>query len=153
MRIFFLLFPLVLGGMVCIAAAGTTDKIFIGSKSCSECHPDEFANFSSHSKKAKSWESIAIMKSDLTQEELTGCYDCHTTGHGKPGGFVSLEQTPHLADVGCETCHGPGSLHAQSGGDPELIQRNVTSQDCQRCHNADRVANFRFKPLIVSGAH
>lgn len=124
---------------------------YVGSKACGECHEEEFQRFTAHSKKARSWESVEVMASDLTQEELRGCFDCHTTGYGK-GGFISHDATPHLADVGCETCHGPGAEHADMG-DPSLITRTPTLDDCRRCHNADRVQNFDFKPLIHSGAH
>jgi len=130
------------------AAAGS----YIGSKACSECHDEQYEHFSQHSKKAKSWHSIEIMASDLTPEEVKGCYECHTTGYGK-GGFESIEKTPELADVGCETCHGPGAEHAEAGGDPSLIQRTPSIANCESCHNADRVEDFNFKPLIFSGAH
>ncbi|WP_415517725.1 MAG: multiheme c-type cytochrome [Desulfovibrio aminophilus] len=133
-----------------VRAADTAS--FVGSKACGQCHEGEYSRFSKYSKKAHSWKSIAVMRKKLTPQELQGCYDCHTTGHGKPGGFVSIEKTPDLADVGCETCHGPGSVHAASG-DPKDIQRTPTLEGCQTCHNAERVADFRFKPLIAAGAH
>lgn len=124
---------------------------YVGSKACGECHEAEYARFQKHSKKAHSWESVKVMASDLTQKELANCYECHTTGYGK-GGFRSYESTPELADVGCETCHGAGAAHAD-GGDPSLIRRVPEVEQCQVCHNAERVQDFDFKPLIHSGAH
>jgi DmsE family decaheme c-type cytochrome len=58
-----------------------------------------------------------------------------------------LKETPHgksvfasLAPQGCETCHGPGSAHAQDPSNPAL-QPKLTkldvlaqSQVCQKCH-------------------
>ncbi|BBD08621.1 cytochrome c family protein [Desulfovibrio ferrophilus] len=133
-------------------AVGAGAKQYIGSEACSECHDEQFEHFVSYSKKAKSWHSIEIMASDLTQAEQESCYECHTTGYGK-GGFVSIKETPELADVGCETCHGPGAEHAESGGDTEAIERTPSVEGCETCHNADRVEDFNFKPLIFSGAH
>lgn len=147
-------------GWICLAfaaalflgcAAGVRAGGYVGSKACSDCHEEQYKHFSDYSKKAKSWHSIEIMASDLTSEEERGCYQCHTTGYGS-GGFESIESTPELADVGCETCHGPGAAHADSG-DPELIRRTPSIKDCETCHNAERVADFNFKPLIFSGAH
>jgi hypothetical protein len=132
---------------------GVTDSsTYVGSEKCAECHEKEFSNYSKFSKKAHSSASIKIMASDLDQDELKECYVCHATGYGKPGGFVSFEETPGLADAGCEVCHGPGSLHAEDG-DPELIKAKMDIKDCETCHNADRVENFNFKPLIYGGAH
>ena len=49
---------------------------------------------------------------DYTQDAT--CLPCHTTGHGKPGGFTDLATTPDLSGVGCEMCHGAGGTYTQS---------------------------------------
>lgn len=131
----------------CVSYAGE----YVGSARCGECHETEYETFKKHSVKSKSWKSVAIMASDLTKAELEGCYECHTTGYGK-GGFVSIESTPQFADVGCETCHGPGAAHSEFG-EPDLITRKPDVKSCETCHNESRVQAFGYKPLISSGAH
>lgn len=134
----------------CVPALAAVSP-YVGSKKCAECHEREYAAFQQYSKKARSWEHVAVMAPKLTPEEVRGCYACHTTGYGK-GGFTDYADTPHLADVGCETCHGPGAAHAESG-DPAAVKRTPTREDCLTCHNESRVKAFNFKPLIHSGAH
>lgn len=129
-----------------------TEK-YVGSEACGECHDVEYENYKRYSKKAHAGESVRIMAGDLTREELEECYECHVTGFGKDGGFVSFEETPDMADAGCETCHGPGYDHIESDGDPELIKGKLTIADCEGCHNPDRVEAFDFKPLLFGGAH
>jgi hypothetical protein len=142
----------------CIFLAGATTvvsqtSVYVGSEICGDCHPDEYENYTNYSKKAKSWESIEIMASDLTAEEQRDCYTCHTTGYGEEGGFVSYEQTPELADAGCEVCHGPGSEHVDYGGDPAYILGDLDIDGCETCHNPERVRAFDFKPMLFGGAH
>lgn len=135
------------------AGYGVTDSAtYVGSEACADCHEVEYGNYKKFSKKAHSSQSVKIMASDLDAEEVKECFACHATGYGKPGGFVSFEQTPHLANAGCEVCHGPGSLHAEDG-DPDLIKRKMTIEECEICHNSERVNNFNYKPLIFGGAH
>ena len=126
---------------------------YVGSKACSECHTEQYETFTKYAKKAHSGDSVKLMAGDLTPEELAECFHCHVTGYGKPGGFVSFEKTPGMADAGCEVCHGPGSEHVESGGDPALIKGKLTLDDCARCHNKERVESFDFKPLLYGGAH
>ena len=66
---------------------------------------------------------------------------------------MSFEKTPELADAGCEVCHGPGSAHVDSGGDTGLIRTKLAMSECERCHNAERVRSFNFKPMLFAGAH
>ncbi len=132
--------------------AVSNSATYVGSDACKDCHETEYENYTKYSKKAHTSKSVHIMESDLTPEELSECYACHTTGYGKPGGFKSYEETPNLAEAGCEVCHGPGSLHI-TDGDPELIKRKMSVEDCETCHNSERVQNFNFKPLIFGGAH
>ncbi len=42
----------------------------------------------------------------------------------------------NLANIQCENCHGPGSQHAYSLGNTNLITRTVASGDCNQCHDA-----------------
>ena len=125
---------------------------FIGSAACKQCHDQEYDSFAKYSKKAHSKQNVEKMRAKLSKAELESCYACHTTGYGQKGGFVSYEATPHLGDVGCETCHGPGSAHAESG-DTAAITRKPSVDSCLVCHSAERIQNFNFRPLRYSGAH
>ena len=67
------------------------------------------------------------------------CLGCHATGFGVDTGFVDFQQTPRLANVQCEGCHGPGNIHIEmrsaggflAGTDrPDLIRKM-----CLSCHN------------------
>lgn len=126
--------------------------IYVGSDVCKRCHEKEYNSFMTYAKKSKSFNSIDRVKKGLTAEEIKGCYYCHTTGYGKPGGFISPEKTPHLKNAGCEVCHGPGEFHVRTkhAGD---IKRRMSLEDCEVCHTSERVQAFRYKPLIHGGAH
>lgn len=41
----------------------------------------------------------------------------------------------NLANIQCENCHGPGSEHAYSLGNTNLITITVNSGDCNQCHD------------------
>jgi hypothetical protein len=125
---------------------------FTGSETCKGCHEAQYESFMANSKKAKSFSSIQKMQKKLTPAEFSGCFKCHTTGYGEPGGFRSAEETPGLKNPGCESCHGPGSLHAESG-DPADLAVKVSIEVCNQCHRSDRVAAFGFKPILFAGAH
>ena len=133
-------------------ASAENEATYVGTESCKECHEVEYENFKSFAKKATSYESIKKMRKGLTTEELKDCYSCHTTGYGRPGGFVSIEKTPHLADAGCEVCHGPGSNHIESE-DPDDLTAELDAESCRTCHNSSRVEAFNFKPMLYGGAH
>jgi len=125
---------------------------YVGSESCKECHASEYASFKQFNKKAHSFQSIARLKKGLEEAELKKCFECHTTGYGKEGGFRSEQETPQLKDAGCEVCHGPGSVHSETG-DPKDIKGKLTAKDCESCHSAERVDSFKYKPLVYGGAH
>ena len=118
-------------------------KTYVGTKECKKCHMKIYLGFRKSAKYKESWKQIA----DAPDKEK--CYSCHTTGFGRPSGFVSLEATPELKGVGCESCHGPGSAHIavartaekeKKAEDPATIvrinaaiERRVTR--CVECHN------------------
>lgn len=62
-----------------------------------------------------------------------------------PGTFDALvsdhPQLAQRATVGCESCHGAGSLHTNTENvyDRNLMQVSYTSESCQSCHDAPRV--------------
>ena len=125
---------------------------YVGSDGCKECHADEYRTFKQFNKKAHSFQSITRLRKFLEEADVRKCFECHTTGYGKESGFRSQQETPQLQDAGCEVCHGPGSIHAETG-DPKDIKGKLTAKDCESCHNAERESSFKFKPLVYGGAH
>ena len=66
------------------------------------------------------------------------CAECHAENKGNvAGGSHARLQAAgaHAANVGCESCHGPASIHNQSGGAPRTIINPKKSPDaCFQCH-------------------
>ena len=155
-RVVFLAIPSVLFLLLPLFIARThaqgESQTYVGSEVCKGCHEKEHTSFASHSKMSHSFKSIVLMKKGLTGEEIKKCYECHTTGYGKPGGFKSEAETPDLNNLGCESCHGPGSRHASSS-DAKDIKKKLSASDCDACHDKNRIAVFNYKPVLFGGAH
>lgn len=144
------------------AAAQVDAAEYVGAKKCKACHIKEF----------KSWEQTGMAKSfeqlkpgvsadakkkaniDPNKDYTTdaGCLKCHTTGYGKPGGFKSIADTPELANVQCESCHGPGSEYGKLMKENKEFKRAdakkaglvIPSEDekgCMSCHGGDSPFN------------
>ncbi len=68
-----------------------------GSAACKSCHPSDSINWDG-SKHAHAWDSLTRHGNQVDPF----CQQCHTTGFGLPGGFVSAIQVGPLGTVGCE---------------------------------------------------
>jgi hypothetical protein len=55
------------------------------------------------------------------------------------GGFASREQTPHLNNVGCENCHGPGSEHIAGLGKTKTSE---PKSQCLDCHTLQQSRDY-----------
>lgn len=133
------------------------DPAYEGGRSgCRRCHLKQY----------KSWESTphagAFEKLPEESRADAGCVKCHTTGFGKPTGFTSIADTPALAGVGCEVCHGPGSLYK----DKEVMESRDDSvaagllipdeQTCLACHNSESPefpGTFDYEEMKAAGVH
>lgn len=85
---------------------------YIGSDKCMGCHAQEYQKWkeTSHSHALDALKHIA--KRPSLRNYDPECVQCHVVGLGYQTGFETEEKTPLLSHVGCESCHGPGSLHA-----------------------------------------
>ena len=65
------------------------------------------------------------------------CAPCHTVGlNPSTKQFVEI-------NVGCESCHGPGSMHTDTPEEKKMKVPGITDEDnvlftCRRCHNERR---------------
>ena len=132
--------------------AAAKPPAYVGAEACKECHEKEYLSYKANSKKVNSFNSVKRMSHAFSEDEMKPCYECHTTGHGKPGGFISERETPKMAEAGCEVCHGPGGLHVQTQARQD-IKANLEAKDCLGCHNTERVKAFNFRPTLHSGGH
>jgi len=110
------------------------DSAYLGAAACAKCHQPQFAQWQT-TKHAKALQTLV----DDEKDAVDRCVACHATGFGWRTGFDSAEKTPGLAGIQCETCHGPGKLHAASPKDALLIRSNVQKHHCTQCHNRGAV--------------
>ncbi|MFO7902337.1 MAG: multiheme c-type cytochrome [Pirellulaceae bacterium] len=144
---------------------------FVGSKLCGDCHEREYkiwkeGNDGAKPKHAHAYETLQHPPNDrggIPRNFDPECISCHVVGWNPQkyfpyeSGFLSLEETPHLTDVGCENCHGPGSKHVAAeegeldlnGDEIDRIRDQVwldlsnAEEKCLECHDLDNSPAFQ----------
>jgi len=97
------------------------DQHYIGTKKCSACHFDQFVKW----KKTKHSTSFNLLPTKYQADEK--CLKCHTTGFGEPTGYKTIADND-FKHTSCESCHGPGSKHAEIAK-PFANQKPTPEQD------------------------
>ena len=126
--------------------ARTKTGAFAGSAACMSCHAAAF----------KKWHASAHAHA-LADLERQGsardpeCLGCHVTGLESTVGFQARRQTPKLADVSCEACHGPARAHALA---PKVYRLpKLTEKSCLGCHSPSNSPNFTFSVFWPRVSH
>jgi hypothetical protein len=107
---------------------------YTGSESCRPCHSYEYEKWSTQ-KHAHAYATLEREGSQYDPE----CIVCHVVGLEYETGFISEQQTPHLKNVGCENCHGPGSKHIKN---PLQEKTTLPMSDCTDCHTPEHSGGF-----------
>ncbi|ODS34420.1 MAG: putative cytochrome c-554 [Candidatus Scalindua rubra] len=114
-----------------------SDLTFIGNDDCAICHNKIFKHWE-NTRHALAYETLLKVEHEYDPE----CLSCHTTGLYYFTGFETIESTPRLRGVGCESCHGPGSAHKET---QSKDYGKVNTNDCIICHENEHSPNFQFE--------
>jgi len=124
---------------------------FVGSEVCKKCHEEAY-DIWKKSEHAHAYETLEKVKYPGHRNYDPECIVCHTVGFGYKSGYENAVKTPKLKDVGCESCHGPASLHVRNPNNVEWQKRvnpwrhlpvsrdkQILAMDlmCQKCHDAE----------------
>jgi 2',3'-cyclic-nucleotide 2'-phosphodiesterase (5'-nucleotidase family) len=112
------------------------DSPYVGANTCQACHAQQYAV----------WEKTGHAHAMATLERKSQQFDnecvrCHVVGFNN-GGFQSLINTPQLANVQCEACHGPGKAHAAAPA--KGYGYMATPTGCMQCHTQANSPDFNF---------
>ncbi len=125
---------------------------YAGTESCLGCHPTA-AKAWEKSGHAEAFDTLVHAKADADPH----CIECHTVGFGSASGYRREFGAGKLVNVGCESCHGPGSLHVKQRKSDEpvtFVFRPLGGGDCKKCHHGEFSRPFdweQFWPKVQHG--
>jgi hypothetical protein len=133
------------------APAAEGQPSYVGSEVCGSCHVEEVAWWRT-TMHGRAYATLV----ERHKEYNLSCVGCHVTGYNRPGGST-VSHTGPLQNVGCESCHGPGSQHAVS---PTRATVNVTRDTeegrCLGCHtpeHSDRFVYTGYRAMMIVPGH
>ena len=129
-----------------------TVATYVGTEKCVGCHQSAAAVWAG-SAHAHAFATLIDRKADADPN----CIGCHTVGFGDPSGYRRDLGAAALVNVGCESCHGPGSLHVREREGDKSVNftfHPLDAGDCQKCHQGEFSRPFewdQFWPIIKHG--
>ncbi len=114
----------------------SSDLTFIGNEDCAICHNKIFKHWE-ETHHAFAYETLLKVGHEHDPE----CLSCHTIGLHYFTGFETIESTPKMKGVGCESCHGPGSSHKET---QSKDYGKVGADGCITCHEDEHSPKFQF---------
>jgi hypothetical protein len=128
---------------------------YTGTAACGTCHASALAFWD----KTKHAHALAAL-TRVGHDRDPACIGCHTTGYLQPGGPAEpATARARFANVGCESCHGPGQVHAESrarqADDVSNRTRGklpaVSQASCRGCHTVELMgATFDYAGLTAA---
>lgn len=153
------------------APAASTAKAaeYVGAGKCKMCHAKQHKAWLD-TPHARAWaglvnadpkknsEMAAALKIEIHESaaKTDDCVRCHVTGFKLAGGFPQADTTKAaaVANVTCEACHGPGSLHVTA---PMAEKKKTIAKAgeamCLQCHTPAITPNFTFAEFSKRGVH
>lgn len=135
---------------------------YVGNNKCKMCHMKQHTAWS-QTPHAKAWDALlkdpkknaemaAALKITMkdTAMETDDCVRCHVVGFQLAGGFPQTDEAKaaSVRGVGCESCHGPGSLHvAAPAADKKKFINKPGEKLCVQCHTAAISPAFKFAEM------
>lgn len=133
---------------------------YVGTERCGSCH-DHAMKIWEKTPHHDAYKTLEERAKRPTLRQYDGeCVKCHVVGFTYSTGFRNEVDTPKLKNVGCESCHGPGSMHANdpqnkevrkamnpwrfANGDRKVVT-NLIDRMCQNCHDLDNSVGFKFE--------
>ncbi len=110
---------------------------FIGNNDCAACHNKIFKHWEGTGH-ASAYETLLKSGHEYDPE----CLGCHTIGMDYFTGVETIETTPELKGVGCESCHGPGSNHKET---QSKDYGSVDIDRCIICHESEHSPHFHYE--------
>ncbi|RIK77398.1 MAG: hypothetical protein DCC67_12735 [Planctomycetota bacterium] len=160
------------------------DGDFAGSPACADCHAKAWEVWQ-RTKHHHAFETLAEL--DPPRQFDPECIACHVVGWNPQQyvpyatGYKSLEETPDMTDVGCESCHGPAAAHAkvesgeatvseeeqealraalrmkivpnEGNKDGQEFENGEVVKNCMQCHDQDNSPGFDFQKYWPSVEH
>lgn len=123
----------------------------IGTPLCIACHVEAGAVWQA-TKHPKAYEGL---KAQGKQHHLD-CVGCHVTGWRQPQGVCRIDETAGREEVGCESCHGPGSAHLANPVKGTIARPERKKEVCVGCHDLENSPHFDFDtwlPKVLGPGH
>lgn len=114
----------------------------VGSQACVGCHAPAEAMW----RKTKHPQAYASLQAVGKQYHLD-CVGCHVTGWKARQGVCRIDESAGREEVGCESCHGPGSAHVETPLKTN-IARAADANVCVTCHNHENSPHFDFDAYV-----
>ncbi|MFT3706431.1 MAG: cytochrome c family protein [Archangium sp.] len=128
-------------GVSCAKATPTVPGI-VGTATCVTCHAEAESVYVK-TKHPLAWKALEA----VGKQNHLDCIGCHVTGWQKPDGVCRLDVIAGRQDVGCESCHGPGSLHVAAPSKVKL-PKLVEAKTCIGCHDRENSPTFDFDTYV-----
>ena len=162
-----------------VPATSVAGASYVGSQKCKMCHLKEHKSWQTtphagtlDSLRLASPEAVAAFAKQIgvkaagVASDNSTCLGCHTTGFGVAGGYPPADDVHKatgadstrivaLGSVGCESCHGPGSMHlsAEKAVKKTVINSAISAATCRGCHTASASPHFDYDKYKAKGVH
>lgn len=118
-------------------------KEYVGMASCQKCHEDRHAHWKA-TRHARAYQTLVERRRQFDGD----CVPCHAVVFECKGDLIDWTALKSFANVQCEACHGPGSLHVRSRGQEGMFSGAEAAGACVNCHTPDRSPDFEPAPHL-----